>query len=164
MYVFGHVGLTVAAARAVDRDTDLRWAALLALAPDLLDKPGSLLWPALVHRNTRGLGHTFLFSLIVLAAILIWKRRPKTALVLWACYTGHFLLDSMWRSDNPVILLWPLLGHFPPPARGPLGGALGASYILGEIAGLAILVTLARRHSLFTRQGIAAFLKSGRLA
>ncbi|MDD5303900.1 MAG: metal-dependent hydrolase [Elusimicrobia bacterium] len=164
MYVFGHVGLTVAAARAVDRDVDLRWAALLALAPDLLDKPVSRLWPALVHHNSRGFGHTALFSLFILAALLLRKRRPKPALVLWGCYAGHFLLDAMWMNGNPAVLLWPLLGDFPRPVHGPLVSWLTVWYVVGEIAGLIVVVKLARRHGLLERPKLAAFLESGRLA
>lgn len=164
MYIFGHAGLTIAAARAVDRDVDPRWAAALALIPDLLDKPGARLWPALVHHNTRNFGHTLLFALLVGAALLIWKRRPKAALVLWGCYAGHFLLDAMWLDGNPAVLFWPLLGDFPRPVYGPLLSWLTAWYVLGEIAGLILLYKLARRHGLFERPRLAAFLKSGRLA
>ncbi len=164
MFVFGHAGLTVAATHAVDRDVDSRWAAVLALGPDLLDKPVSRLFPALVHHNTRGFGHTFLFSLIVLAALLLAKRRLKPALLLWGCYAGHFLCDSMWRGDNPAILFWPLLGDFPPPVRGPIISWLTLGNVLGEAAGATILYRLARRHGLFERPRLAAFLKSGRLA
>ena len=164
MLLFGHAGLTISAARAVDRDVDPRWAAVLALGPDLLDKPVSLLYPTLVNHNTRGFGHTTLFSLLVLTALLIWKRRPKPAFVLWACYTGHFLLDSMWLDSNPAILLWPLLGDFPPFVRGPITNSFTPWNVLSEIAGLILLVTLARRHGLFERTKLAAFLKSGRLA
>jgi membrane-bound metal-dependent hydrolase YbcI (DUF457 family) len=164
MYVFGHSGLTLAAARAVDREVDPRWAVLLALAPDLIDKPGAHLWPALVHHNSRGFGHTLLFSLIVLAALLAWKRRPKPALVLWGCYAGHFLFDSMWTHGNHAILLWPLLGAFPRPTYGHGFSWLSLWYVLGEVAGLFILVKLARRHGLSELPRLAAFLKSGRLA
>lgn len=163
MFIFGHTGLTIAAARAADRGIDVRWAAALALAPDLLDKPLSHLCPALVHHNTRNFGHTAFFALFVLAALLIWKRRSKPALVLWGCYIGHFLLDSMWRNDNPAILFWPLLGDFPRPTRGPLISWLMLWSVLGEIAGLIILVRLARRHALFERPRRSAFLKSGLL-
>ncbi len=165
MFVFGHAGLTLAAARAADRETDPRWAILLALGPDLLDKPASVLYPELVHHNTRGFGHTLFFSLFVLGALLIWKRRPKPALVLWGCYAGHFLLDGMWFERNPAVLFWPLLGDFPPlPARGPIFSWMTLWIVLGEIAGLIILYKLARRHGLFKRPRLAAFLKTGRLA
>ncbi len=164
MLVFAHAGLTISAARAIDRDVDPRWAAALALGPDLLDKPLSLLDPALINHNTRSFGHTVFLSLFVLTALLIWKRRPKPALVLWACYIGHFLLDSMWRDPNPAILFWPLLGDFPPFVRGPIADSFTPWNVLGEIAGLILLVRLSRRHRLFERPRLAAFLKSGRLA
>ncbi len=164
MLVFGHAGLTISAARAVDRDVDPRWAAALALGPDLLDKPVSLLCPALVNSNTRGFGHTALAALFVLTALLIWKRRLKPALVLWACYAGHFLLDNMWRNDNLAILFWPLLGDFPPFVRGPIANSFTPWNVLGEVVGLILLYKLARRHGLFERAKLAAFLKSGRLA
>lgn len=161
MFVFGHAGLTIAAARAVDRGVDLRWAALLSLAPDLVDKPVVRLFPALVSHNSRSFGHTALFSLLVLGAALLWKRRTKPALVLWGCVAGHFLFDAMWRGDNPSVLLWPLLGDFPRPAHGPVFSKLTLAYVLGEIAGLVILVKLARRHGLAERPRLAAFLRSG---
>ncbi len=164
MYIFGHSGLTLAAARALDREADPRWAVLLALAPDLIDKPVRLLLPSLVNHSTRGFGHTLLFSLVVLAALLAWKRRPKPALVLWACYAGHFLCDSMWREDNPVILLWPLLGDFPRPVRGPFLSGIMLWVVVTEVAGLIYLVRLARFHGLFERSRLTAFLKTGRLA
>jgi hypothetical protein len=164
VYVFGHAGLTVAAARAVDPDVDPRWAALLALAPDLLDKPGSRLWPALVNHNTRGFGHTAAFSLVVLTGLLLWKRRAKPALVLWGCYAGHFLLDAMWTKRNPVILFWPLLGDFPPNIRGPFLSWVTLLNVAGEIAGLILLFKLAERYKLFEPGRFAAFLRSGRLA
>ncbi|MBI2386820.1 MAG: metal-dependent hydrolase [Elusimicrobia bacterium] len=164
MFVFGHAGLTVAAVRAVDRDVDLRWAVLLAWAPDLIDKPVRHLFPALVSHNTRGFGHTTAFSLLVLAALLLWKRRPRSAVVLWGCYAGHFLLDSMWLHPSPAVLLWPLLGGFPPPVRGPVISWLTLWNVAGEIAGLAVLHRLAKRYGLLERTRLLAYLRSGRLA
>jgi hypothetical protein len=164
VFAFGHAGLTVAAVRAVDRDVDLRWAVVMAWAPDLLDKPVRVLLPDLVSHNTRGLGHSALFSLFVLAGILLWTRRPKSALLLWGCYAGHFLLDSMWLHPSPAVLLWPLLGDFPPPVRGSMISWLTLWNAAGEIAGLAVLYRLARSHGLLDRPKLLAYLKSGRLA
>ncbi len=147
MYVLGHVGLTLAAARRVERDVDARWVALLALAPDLLDKPLSRLTPHLAHHNTRSLGHSLAFSLCVLGALLLWKRKPRPALVLWGCYAGHFLLDAMWSGHNPRILFWPLLGDFPPPVYGPFFSWMTLWNVLGEVAGLIALVRLYRLRS-----------------
>jgi len=163
MFAFGHAGLTVAAVRAVDRDLDLRCAVLMAWAPDLLDKPVRIIFPALVSHNTRGLGHSAAFSLVVLAALLLTQRRPRTALLLWGCYLGHFLLDSMWLHPSPVVLFWPLLGDFPPPVRGPIFSWLTLWNAAGELAGLTVLYKLAGRHGLLERGRFLAYLKSGRL-
>lgn len=159
MFIFGHAGLTIAAARAVDRDVDLRWAVLLALGPDLLDKPLSRLIPEIVNHNTRAFGHTLLFSLLVFTALLLRQRRVRPALVLWACYAGHFVLDGMWRNTNPVILLWPALGAFPPNLRGPRMSWYMAAMIAGELAGLAVI----HRLGLFDRRRLAGFLRTGRV-
>lgn len=163
MFAFGHAGLTIGAARALDLEIDPRWAAALALGPDLLDKPVELLFPALVTHNTRNFGHTGLFALLVLLALLIWKRRPGPAFALWGCYIGHFLLDGMWLHPSPGVFFWPLLGDFPAPLHGNGISWVTVWYVLGEIAGFVILYKLARRHGLFERPRLIAFLKSGRL-
>lgn len=159
MFVLGHAGLTLAAARSVDRGIDPRWAVLLALGPDLLDKPIRLLLPIFSNHNTRSLGHSLALSLAVFAGLLIWKRRPKAALALWACYAGHFLLDSMWLHPSPIVLLWPLLGDFPRPIRGPILSWLTAWNVLGELAGAVVL----QRLGLFDAARLKAVLKTGRL-
>lgn len=159
MFVLGHAGLTLAAARAVDRQIDPRWAVLLALGPDLIDKPIRWLLPAFSNHNTRSLGHSLALSLAVMAGLLIWKPRPKTALVLWACYAGHFLLDSMWLHPSPIVLCWPLLGGFPRPVRGPILSWLTVWNVLGELAGLICL----HRLGLLDAARLKAVLKTGRL-
>lgn len=159
MFVFGHAGLTLAVARAADREIDPRWAVLLALGPDLIDKPLRFFIPQVVSHNTRGFGHTLALSLAVFAGLLLWKRRPKTALVLWACYAGHFLLDSMWLHPSPIVLCWPLLGDFPRPVRGPIISWLTAWNVLGEAAGLLCL----NRLGLLDASRLKAALKTGRL-
>lgn len=149
MFILGHIGLTVAGARAVDRGVDLRWAALLAILPDIIDKPIALLAPGLINHNTRNVGHSFLASLFVLAALWALRRRVKNPLLLWACYLGHFLLDRMWRSSYPLIMFWPLLGALPPCAPAKFQDLV--YNIGGELAGLAILAERARRGGLIGR-------------
>lgn len=139
MYILGHAGLTAEAARRVDPKVDRRWAAALALGPDLVDKPLSVLAPSIAHANTRGIGHSFAFSLLVLAALFAWKRKPRAALLLWACWAGHFVLDLLWLPGNWTFLLWPALGDFPPPSRGPMWSPLTVYNILGEAAGFWLL-------------------------
>ena len=137
--------MTAAAARAVDREVDLRWAALLAVAPDAVDKSVAWLAPALVHHNTRNFGHTLLGALAVFAALTALRRRVRLPALLAACYAGHLVLDLMWLNDNPAVLFWPLLGPFPPTAHDPvLNQRLFLYNLFGELAGLAALIALVR--------------------
>jgi len=159
VFVLGHAGLTLAAARAADRTVDPRWAVLLALGPDLIDKPVRLLLPQFANHNTRSIGHSLALSMVLLAALLLWKRKPKAALVLWACYAGHFLLDSMWLHPSPIVLCWPLLGGFPRPVRGPMLSWLTVWNVLGELTGAFCL----HRLGLFDPARLKSALKTGRL-
>jgi membrane-bound metal-dependent hydrolase YbcI (DUF457 family) len=161
MFILGHLGPTITGARALRRKVDLRWAAMLAIAPDLLDKPIALLFPAIVNENTRGFGHTLFASLLVLAALLAARRRLAHPLVLWCCYLGHFALDRMWLNNNPIVLFWPFLGSFPPPMHGEINGHILKWNVYGELAGLILLAAFARRNRFFERARFAAFLNSG---
>lgn len=164
MLFFGHVGLTVGAAQAADRDLDLRAAAALAVAPDLLDKPLRWVAPALVRHNSRSFGHTLLASLLVLGALWAARRGVKRPGLLWACFAGHGVLDRLWLYDNPAVFLWPLLGAFPPPQTDLSIDRLLTRYNLaGEAAGLAVLLALAWRHGLLHSTRLRAFLRTGRL-
>lgn len=151
MYIFGHLGITTGAALAYDRKADVRLAMLLAILPDLLDKPAALLPVTL--GNTRSFAHGVLGAGAVLGALLVLKRRrPAEAIALWACYAGHLALDRMWLGRDARILLWPFLGGFPPRDReGPGTPYLLAWNVAGEVIGFAILYALARRRRVFDR-------------
>ncbi len=164
MYFLGHIGPTVALARAVDRGVDARWAALLAVAPDIIDKPVAWLTPVLVDENTRGFGHSLVGAFCALAVLLLLRRRTKTPLLLWCCWLGHLVLDRMWLYRNPAVLFWPLLGPFPPPVHGALNGRLMVWNVWGEVTGLLLIAGLAARHRLFARERLADLLRRGRLA
>src|SRR5579872_4457661 len=147
MLLFGHVGLTVGAARRLDPRADLRAPAVLSMLPDLIDKPVRVLWPALVHGSTRSFGHSLAgaaAALAVLASLPLGRRRT---LVLWGCYAGHLVLDRMWLPDSVAVLLWPLRGPLPAPAPGPpfLESHLMLYNACGEALGLLILLHLAWR-------------------
>lgn len=164
MYFLGHIGPTVAVARAVDRSVDARWAALLAVSPDIIDKPVAWLTPVLVDENTRGFGHSFVGALCVLAALLALRRWLKPTWLLWGCYLGHLVLDRMWLNNNPIVLCWPLLGPFPPPVHGPANAPLLLWNIWGEAVGFVLLAGLAVRHRLFDRARFLELVRRGRLA
>jgi membrane-bound metal-dependent hydrolase YbcI (DUF457 family) len=164
MFLFGHVGCSVAAVRAVDREVDLRAPALFSILPDLIDKPLALLFPHLVNENTRNFAHSLAGALAVLALLLAARRRVTRPWLLWACYAGHLLLDRMWLTSGPAILFWPFLGPFP--ARFP--DSPRTPYLLlynaaGEVFGLAVILALAWRYRLLERPRWDAFKKTGRL-
>ncbi len=83
---------------------------------------------------------------------------------MWACYAGHLLLDRIWLLEGPIIFFWPLLGPFPrwssDPPRTP---HLLMYNVAGEAIGLGIVLALARRHRLFERRRLNAFVSTGRL-
>lgn len=161
MFPLGHVGPAVSAARRWGADP--RWAAFFALGPDLIDKPLSVLAPALVSGNTRNFGHTALAAAVVLAALLAARKRIRGVALLWGCWAAHLALDRMWRDDCPVIFLWPLRGPFPRPVPdGFTDTHLTPWYLGGELVGLFLLVAFVRRHGLADRARLADFLRTGR--
>lgn len=148
MYILGHSGITLYAARAVDPEIDWRAPVVLALLPDLIDKPLALLFPAWVNFSTRAFGHTFLAWLVVLAALALLRRRLKHPWVLWACFAGHAVLDMMWTGDSRAIFAWPLLGPIPPPtfAVGSFWTPARIYNVIGEVVGLTLLLKLAAKN------------------
>jgi len=108
MLLFAHVGLALATARLYSR-LDLLFLALGSILPDIIDKPLGLLLFGSPNMG-RTFAHTLLF-LLILGAISLRLRDIRLASLTWGVFI-HLILDSMWSS--PVILLWPLLGGFPP--------------------------------------------------
>lgn len=145
MFVLGHIGITLYAARAVDPEIDWRAPAVLAVAPDILDKPLAFIWPSLVNANTRNFGHTLIAWVVAAAAIAVLSKRLRLRRpwLLWACFAGHDVLDRMWMAPNPAVFLWPFLGHFPLPLRyGPIEAQTFAYNVVGELVGAALLLRL----------------------
>lgn len=108
MLLFAHLGLTLVAARFL-KWIDPRFLSLGALLPDIVDKPvGLFIYGSMGHG--RIFAHTLLFVL-VLILISLASRDPRAA-SLSTGVLAHLFLDAVWLS--PAILLWPLLGPFPP--------------------------------------------------
>lgn len=108
MLLFAHLSLALLTARPFKR-IDLAFLAIGSMLPDIIDKPlGFMIFGTMNHG--RIFAHTLLF-LLVLAALAISIRDIRLA-SLGAGVLIHLSLDLMWNS--PVILLWPLLGSFPP--------------------------------------------------
>lgn len=169
--LFWHVGATVAAARYAFRDErmDLRFLALGAVLPDLLDTPIGLVG----YRTTGGvrlIAHSLLFAAVLLAAVLFSTRRGRPRKRWMPVTIGvliHLVLDAMWL--DPQTLWWPLLGTGFAPA-GPSTAAGYITAVLGdwrvwalEAAGLAYLVGLARRAGLGSTEARRELVHTGRV-
>jgi membrane-bound metal-dependent hydrolase YbcI (DUF457 family) len=144
MYLLGHIGITAAAVDEVQPEADLKLPMLFAILPDLIDKPTAVLFPALVHDNSRGFAHTLIAAAVLLAVLLSLHPNVRKAVLLWACYAGHLVLDRMWIGEGPQILLWPLLGPFPFWSDRLRTPHLLAYNIVGELVGAAFLLYVAR--------------------
>lgn len=151
--LFWHVGATVAFIRYAFRDPrmDLRFLALGAIAPDLIDLPiGIVAWNSV--ENVRLVAHSLSFGALTMVAVLIVTRRGprrKRWMLFAVGILLHLALDAMWAS--PETLWWPFLGT----EFTSSGFATYGAYVrdlltnpilwLGELAGLAYLVWMARR-------------------
>jgi hypothetical protein len=171
--IFWHLGGTIAIFRYVFRDpkVDLRFLALGALLPDLIDKPlGTILFPALFNNNGQVIGHTLLFSLVLMSVVLLTTRRGRVRRRWMALAVGsllHLVLDAMWTAQETF--LWPVFGwEFPPAAAeywtGLFERLLADPWrIIQEVVGLAYLVYLSRKAQLGDPERRAELLHTGRL-
>jgi len=140
MLLFGHVGITAAAAKLTDvafppevlhnnksgfryrialvlsyfRDTagnlDYRMIIIGSMLPDIIDKPLFLLFSESGFFTGRSHAHTLLFALVLLSAGIF--SRKSWLLTLALANLSHLFLDFIW--DDPEILFWPFLGRFEP--------------------------------------------------
>ena len=149
MLLFAHLGLALLIARPFKR-IDLAFLAVGSMLPDIIDKPlGFLIFGTMNHG--RIFAHTLLF-LLVLAALAVSIRDIRLT-SLGAGVLIHLALDSMWSS--PVILLWPLLGSFPPAdyidalsyVQMLLQGLRDPGILVPECLGLGYLIYLASERS-----------------
>jgi len=154
--LFWHLGASIAIARYTFRDErmDLRFLALGALLPDLIDTPIGLLWFGSTGTG-RLAAHSLLFGGGLMVVILLRTRRGRPRKRWMPVAIGvllHLFLDAMWAS--PESLWWPLLGleftrQGASTAAGYVGDVLSNPWMwLGELAGLSYLVVLARRAGL----------------
>jgi len=169
--LFWHLGATTALIRYAFRDErmDLRFLALGAILPDMLDTPvGFAAWSR--FHAVRLAGHSLLFAAVIMVAVLLGTRRGRPRRRWMALAVGvltHLLLDAMWRS--PQTLWWPFLGgSFTTTDFATIDGYL--RWLLtdpwmwaGEVAGLLYLAVLARRARLAQRERLVDFLHTGRL-
>lgn len=114
--ILGHAGISLGAAQLLERvvlkgrrGLDFRFLLVGSLLPDMIDKPVALFLFEDVFRSGRIMGHTLLFSLVLLGMGL-WRYRRGSAFLLSIGVGSllHLVLDEMWRQ--PAVLWWPVLG------------------------------------------------------
>lgn len=167
-----HVGATTAFVRYAFRDPamDLRFLALGAILPDVIDLPlGIALWGR--FETPRLAAHSLAFAAVCMVVVLLATRRGpvrKRWMLVAVGVLMHLFLDAMWRQ--PETLWWPFLGW----TFSGSGFGTYWSYVsdlvtqpvlwAGEIAGLLYLVVLARRSHVGDAIERSAFLRTGRVS
>ncbi|MCL1593768.1 MAG: metal-dependent hydrolase [Actinomycetia bacterium] len=167
--LFWHVGATIAFIRYAFRDEamDLRFLALGALLPDLLDTPvGAIGWS--IFATVRLWGHSFLFGTTVMVLVLLITRRGPARKRWMLLATGsllHLGLDAMW--NQPETLWWPFLGTVFSSTGFATFGAYAVNILadplvwVGEAVGAAYLILLWRRSDLGDAAARQRLLKTG---
>jgi membrane-bound metal-dependent hydrolase YbcI (DUF457 family) len=167
--IFWHVGATLAFIRYAFRDEamDLRYLALGALLPDLIDTPfGIAGWSS--FGAVRLASHGILFGSLVMVLVLVFTRRGLVRKRWMLLATGvllHLLLDAMWNL--PETLWWPFLGTRFSATEFATYGEYFKDLLTnpvmwtGEILGLIYLITLTRRANLADGDARRTFWKTG---
>lgn len=117
MLLFGHLGISLGIFFGLAfflprlRTTiEPKYLAIGAILPDLIDKPiGNIIFASSIA-NGRIIGHTLLFSclLLVTGLYLYEKRRDIKVMALATGSFFHLFEDQMWAS--PRTYYWPLHG------------------------------------------------------
>lgn len=149
---------------------DLRFLALGAVLPDIVDTPiGLILWST--WQTPRLWTHSLLFGSVLMAVTLAVTRRGDRRKQWMLLATGvlmHLALDGMWTQ--PESLWWPFLGF----EFTGTGLATVAEYVsqvvrdpwmwLGEVGGLGYLGYLWWRSGLNQAHQRAMLLATGRVS
>lgn len=169
---FWHLGIAVAVIYFTlgRRRIDYRVVLLGAILPDLIDKPIGKIFFEETFQTSRLYGHTLLFSVVALFAIQLVLRgdTARTWFILPIAMIIHLASDAMWA--DPQTLFWPAFGtQFPPnPTDSYWLDALLRVVTkpvegIKEFAGLGFLIYLGVAYGLHKRDGLRAFIKTGRL-
>ncbi len=167
--IFWHVGATTALIRYAFRDDrmDLRFLALGAVLPDLVDTPIGLLWFDQLG-SVRLVAHALLASAVVMSTVVVRTRRGRPRKRWMPLAIGmlmHLFLDAMW--NDPETLWWPFLGWEFSPAVATSAGDYIQSVLTDwrvwglEGVGLAYLVVLGRRARLGRPEARARLFATG---
>ena len=191
MLLFGHVGITAAAAILTDvafpleivqdHDSGLRYRLLSvvnkirdrtgnldyrmiiigSMLPDIIDKPLFILFNESELFTGRSHAHTLLFALLLLSGGIFSRKSWLLTLALANLF--HLVLDSMWGA--PETLFWPFLGSFRPyEAEGWISGLWYNLTHLPEIYVpeiIGLVVTVFLAYKLIKVRGLNKFMKQG---
>lgn len=169
--IFSHLAGGIFLFRLVFKDpgVDLRFLALGALLPDILEWVVGGLVASGAPASARLSGHSLAFTvgLLVVALVLTHRRgvARKRAVAMVVGVISHLVLDLAWI--DPYLLFWPALGPGLPSAietdwSGFPGSFLGAPLRVGaEAVGLAYLWWLGRRAGLGEPDRRARLWRSG---
>ena len=168
--LFWHAGGAVLLFRLLFRDPrgDLRFVALGAVLPNLVDGPAVWVLRGDPEGVGRPYGHTLLFAVAVLALAMLTTRRGSRrrgqATAGAAGVMFHLLLDGVWMA--PGLLLWPMSGRELAVLEGGWTGWTGAilaepGRLLKEAAGLLYLGWLGHRAGLTDRERRSRFWRTG---
>ena len=143
---------------------DYRLLLLGSMLPDILDKPTWLFAFSNVFPTGRGYGHSLLLNLVLLiGALVLFRYRKPWLLTVSLSSFAHLLLDQIW--NEPVVLLWPLLGPLPESERAGWYSYImealfsDPSVYIPEMVGFAILLLLFFRMA--ARKELVSFIKTG---
>lgn len=107
MLPIGHMGITVAIVRVIERYfkspwIDYRLLLVASLLPDLIDKPIAYLFGSHPKIGGSTLGHSLLFLLLffIIALVQWYYRRNSGALILWSGASIHDVLDFISHHED----------------------------------------------------------------
>jgi hypothetical protein len=184
LLLVAHLGYTTGAVRIAQRFTlrraiDYRLVALMAILPDVIDRP---LYVFIIPGSQSGrlFAHTLVFNLVLLA-VLVTVRRGLWIYGVLPLF--HLIMDLQGTSAHQ--LFWPFLGpalnnlHIPGGLTETAGQSYGdrvgdrihcilATYggadvrsLLIDASGLVALVALALKSRLYDRMRLARLLATG---
>lgn len=170
--ILWHVAAVLFLFRWIFRDpkVDIRFLVAGALLPDLVDLPvGTLLF---ADRYSTGelWFHGLAVPSLLVVGVLLATRRGRRRRAWMAVPIGmmlHILVDGVWTTG--AVFAWPFFGlDLPPGPRPYWPGAWDRALAdpwrwLEEAAGLAYLLTLARRVRATGGGAAGAVLRTGRL-
>ena len=149
---------------------DLRFVAIGAVLPSLIDVPVGSLFLVDTFETNRLYGHTLLAAVTLLLLVMLTARRGSVArrrgLGLTIGVFTHLILDVPLESET---LWWPFLGtEFPTTDHAPFGDLLGHMLtspviVVQEIVGAAYLVGLASKSGLGRSEERRRWVASGTL-